>query len=73
MTNESETIPPYRRVTVRIADAAALLSVSVNTLRDWVKAGAVPYWNEGGAVMFSVDALRTWAEDKATSTLKAGA
>ena len=51
------------RVALKPAEAADVLGVSVRTLRDWTTAGLVPSIKLGGVRLYSIDALRRWAQE----------
>ena len=51
---------------LRRADAARMLDISVPTLDRLVKAGEIPRVKLPGAVLFSVDSLRTWLHSRET-------
>ncbi len=55
------------RVTLRPAEAALALGLSERTLRTLMKRREVPFFHIGGAVLFRVEALRAWAEQREQS------
>jgi excisionase family DNA binding protein len=52
------------RVTLTREEAAAALGIGVRTLQDWTRDGFIPSIRRGGIRLYSVDALRTWAQDR---------
>ena len=51
------------RVTLRVDEAAAVLGVGERTLREWTTAGFIPSIKRGAVRLYSVDALRRWAQE----------
>lgn len=56
------------RVTLKPEEAAQVLGIGVRTLQDWTADGFVPSIKRGGVRLYSVDALRKWAQDASEYT-----
>ena len=63
MKTEKDTTTPG--LAMRPRDAAKALGVSERLLWDWTHHGDIPHLKIGRTILYPVDAVRTWLENKA--------
>lgn len=57
---------------LRPREAAAAIGVSERTLWAWTAADEVPHFRVGKAVLYPVDALRRWLDERASGAKEGG-
>jgi excisionase family DNA binding protein len=52
---------------IELPEAAKMLQVHPNTIRNLIKTGEIPHFRLGQAIRFDADKLKAWIEAKTTS------
>lgn len=57
-------VPPTPSLALRLRDAARELSISERLLWDWTRSEGVPHLRIGAVVLYPVDGLRQWLNER---------
>ncbi len=66
-----ESTPDMRPLAYRQAEAAKAIGISEGTLRALTQAGKIPHIKLKSAVLYPVDSLRRWLNDRALESITA--
>lgn len=64
MTTSSQHIDGSSKLTVSRRDAAQMLGISERLLWTWTKAGHIPHLRIGTRVLYPVEQLRRWLNER---------
>ncbi len=56
-----------RKLALRTAEAAVMLSISPRTLWNWTQQGRIPCRRVDGVILYSVQSLQDWLDGKLTA------
>lgn len=59
---EKNNEPRKGEYALSVNDVAEMLGVHPRTIRNWVKAGSIPFVKVGVQIRFSADRVREWVE-----------
>jgi excisionase family DNA binding protein len=66
-TSSTKTEPDTPCLAMRPREAAKALGISERLLWDWTNRGEIPHIRIGKAILYPVDVLRCWLEERAAT------